>query len=222
MHVGKTGGTALKALVDSYSRDFPGHQIVVRPHVFRLPRILKEFPDSKTGFCVREPVDRFLSGFYSRQRKGFPRYNNEWTPAEKKAFTDFGSPEALGLGLASPDSSVREKAEYAMNAIGHTRMGLAHYLVSARFLERIKDKILFIGHQPDFDQDVDWIRQVLGIPQCYSLPDDDIGAHRNPIPVEDLSEVARKALTEWYADDYPIYEWCLKRRDELKAAALSN
>ena len=46
-------------------------------------------------FFVRDPVSRFVSGFYSRQRQGLPAHNSPWNVGEKVAFDKFATANDL-------------------------------------------------------------------------------------------------------------------------------
>ena len=97
LHVRKTGGTAIKyalkpCLVTS------GHYIVLHGHRFTLREVPK---GDQAIFCLRNPISRFVSGFYSRLRQGQPRNLVPWTPDEKASFSRFDTPNRLALALSS-------------------------------------------------------------------------------------------------------------------------
>ncbi len=71
-------------------------------------------------FCVRDPIERYVSGFVSRQREGLPTYHNVWSKDEAKAFLRFDSPDALAVSLSAGGTEQRE-AEAAMGTIQHLR-----------------------------------------------------------------------------------------------------
>ena len=77
LHIGKTGGTALKtALAGAAS---PTHVLILEDH----PTRLRSVPvGERVAFFVRDPLTRFVSGFLSRQRKGRPRYFHDWSAEE--------------------------------------------------------------------------------------------------------------------------------------------
>ena len=66
LHIGKTGGTAVKAAVRQ--SDANG-SLLIHPHEVTLRDIA---PGDDVIFFVRNPVDRFVSGFFSRKRQGQP------------------------------------------------------------------------------------------------------------------------------------------------------
>ncbi len=210
LHVGKTGGTALthglRPYLDSgpYSILLHGHETTLRD----VPR------REKIVFFLRHPVDRFVSGFYSRQRQGRPRLNVPWSAAEAIAFAQFETANDLALGLSSSDPEHRRQAIDAMNGIGHVRDSVYKWIGSdAAFRHRAKD-ILFIGFQEQFEEDFRRLKAILHIPDEAALPRDDIAAHRNPQGVDRrLDELARVNLLNWYHQDVEFYERCVALRN---------
>ncbi|MGD9916636.1 MAG: hypothetical protein AB7U46_01350 [Paenirhodobacter sp.] len=212
VHIGKTGGTAL-ASVFAQDHAVRGHERArVLGHSETLTRAAQSFPGVEIGFCLRDPVERFVSGFYSRQRKGRPRYNSDWTPVEAEVFTRFPTPDALGRALAAGDPL----AARAMEGVVHLKRGLAHYLEGVAALERHGARIGFIGMQESLARDVEWLRRRLDLAPEAVLRLDDVGAHRNPAAVDKtLSPEARAALKAHYAGDYAVRDWCRAKRREL-------
>jgi len=70
LHIGKTGGSAIKYALTQYSVS-GRYAIYLHSHNFRL----RDVPIGESVFFfLRDPISRFKSGFYSRQRQGQPRY----------------------------------------------------------------------------------------------------------------------------------------------------
>src|SRR5829696_3066808 len=140
IHIGKTGGTALKSVlrpVFKAGTETPlGPVIVHKGHSFRLRDVPR---GDKALFCVRDPVSLFVSAFDSRLRKGQPKFYFEWSPAEAEAFGRFPTPQALAEALASPDRRTRKQAEAAMRAIQHVR-GLTRALGSPQNVIAHRDR----------------------------------------------------------------------------------
>src|SRR5205823_2768329 len=95
LHVGKTGGTAVKHALRT-ALHAGGYCIRLCRHGVRLRDVP---PGEKVVFFVRDPASRFVSGFYSRLRQGRPRYTSPWSRAEKAAFGRFGTPNDLAAAL---------------------------------------------------------------------------------------------------------------------------
>lgn len=214
LHIGKTGGTAIKLALrrDLGLPDTPfGRTVVTTADSVKLRDIPKH---DYVMFVVRDPIARFASAFYSRYRKGQPRYYFEWNERERIAFERFPTPQALADGLGSDDRETRQAAERAMKSIRHTSR-LSRWLGGPRELEKRADKIVYIGRQETLDADWQHIRRVLQLPDDAGLPDDPVAAHRgDPNTNRTFSAEQEAALRRWYAKDYQILEFCDRLRAE--------
>jgi len=207
LHIGKTGGTALK---DAFSKHLVtrSYALDLHAHSFKL----KDVPCGEgVVFFVRDPVTRFVSGFYSRFREGRPKLYNPWSSEEKSAFEHFATPNALALALSSPDADERYSAKSAMRQIGHVRNHYTYWLGSREYLLSRIDDIFFVGFQETLLSDFEVLKRRLHLPTDVSLPVDDKNAHRNPLNVEKSLELkAWKNLAAWYAVDYELLDACKK------------
>jgi hypothetical protein len=212
LHVGKTGGTALKrALRAGGVRRTPYGRLVLHRHRFTLHDVPE---DDFVLFCVRDPVARFASGFYSRRDQGRPRYVFEWTPAEERVFAAFTAPEQLAGALAGDDREQRELAEFALRHVRH--LNLQRRIVGrVPELRRRLDHVVFIGRQETLDADWKRLKAVLEIDRKLKLPTDPVEAHRRTTPERpDFDEAQLAALRDWYAPDYRLLRFC----EEVRAA----
>jgi hypothetical protein len=205
LHVSKTGGTAIKHALRPYLTA-GRFAIKLHPHKVTLAQVPS---GEKFFFFLREPVSRFVSGFYSRQRQGRPRIHVPWTAGEQRAFARFRTANELALALSSNDMQIRNAAGEAMRKIAHARRTFDCWFGSdADFLRRIDD-VLFIGFQEQLAEDFEILKRVLDVPQKAALPADDIAAHRNPTTVDkDLVAEARDNLLSWFAKDRQFLELC--------------
>lgn len=206
LHIGKTGGTAMKYAFSRLDPSLGTYEMIVHKHVERLPRI----PEGhKCFFVVRDPVDRFVSGFNSRLREGRPRHLCPWTPAERVAFSHFPSPDRLGRALSSEDVGERARAFAAMAVIRHVRDSYWDWFVNWEYLESRADDILMILWFPDLTPMFPRLRDLLGLPSTVTLPDDDLNTHRSPKDADrTLSDLARSNLEHWYGRDYAFIDLC--------------
>ncbi len=202
LHIGKTGGTAIKHALGNRHRPriTKTHIIFSHPHAFSIC-------DTKKGeqvfFIVRDPLDRFVSGFYSRKRKGQPRLYVEWSPAEKDAFTQFATPNALGRALSDEDSTIRSAAERAMQGIKHVSSSYWNWLDNEEMIQERRDDIIFVGRQTHLTEDFAVLKQRLSLPDSVQLPTSSVHTHKNPEQVDkQLDDIARKNLQKWYVDEY--------------------
>lgn len=216
LHIGKTGGTAVKEALQAAS--VPGKRILLGSHSVTLADVP---PGEACFFFVREPVARFVSGFYSRQRQGRPRYNIPWSVGEEKAFGAFDTPGALALALSSADEGRREAAVQAMRSIGHVRDSYWKWLVSEDDLRRRRGDILFVGSQEHLGRDVGMLSQRLGVE--LALPSDEVSSHRMPGHLSrDLDPQAVRNLADWYRDDYRCLALLLEWFPHLPAYGVSR
>jgi hypothetical protein len=216
LHIGKTGGTAAKTVLKAAKKVRAGRRVGLYGHDVSLRDVVDFDKTHKLIFFIREPVSRYISAFNSRLRRGYPRHGNVWTEKEEIAFAHFKTPNQLAEALSAGDAGLRQHAEDAMTGIRHLRRGYRHYLGSAELLEQEKGRIYFIGATETFESDFGLLRKLLGVPDDLELPTDDYGAHRTPDSFEKtVSELGRRNLENYYIDDYEIYRWCVKRRDEL-------
>lgn len=176
LHIGKTGGTAVKAALkscattDEFHLDFHKHGFRLRDATF----------GDKYVFFVRDPLSRFVSGFNSRKRQGAPRYHSPWSEEEANAFDMFDTANDLALALSSPLRRRRKSAERAMDAIQHVRSFQAGWVGAKSFFRfRCRD-LLFIGFQENLSQGFEELKHILSLPDEVAIPTDDLSAHRNP------------------------------------------
>jgi hypothetical protein len=216
LHIGKTGGTAAKTVLKAAKKVRAGSLVGLYGHDVSLRDVVDFDKTHKLIFFIREPVSRYISAFNSRLRRGYPRHGNVWTEKEEIAFEHFKTPNQLAEALSAGDAGLRQHAEDAMTGIRHLRRGYRHYLGSAALLEQEKGRIYFIGATETFESDFGLLRNLLGVPDDLELPTDDYGAHRTPDSFEKtVSELGRTNLENYYTDEYEIYRWCVKRREEL-------
>jgi hypothetical protein len=212
LHIGKTGGTAVKEGLGTF-RTRGDYRIVVQPHHVTLA----DLPTADAFFfLLRHPVTRFASGFTSRQRQGAPRYANPWTPQEKVAFERFPTSNALAEALGSQDAEEREAAGEAMRTIGHVRASYWRWFVDEETLRARSDRLIFCGAMESLSDDFPRLLAELGLQgRGLDLPTDDVKAHRTPTSSRSpLSPAAVANLQQWYARDFELIALC----DELHAS----
>lgn len=210
IHVSKAGGTALRHAIRS-ARVNAGGQLLSpwgevwgHDHRFRLSDV---GPEHKAVIPLRDPVSRFLSGFYSRLRKGAPRHSIEWTDEERRSFEVFPTPQALADALAEPAGARREQAEFAMKSIGHLKRPMTEWTGTPDYLARHIDRVLYVARQETLDEDWEALKELLDLPRDQQLPTDDVTAHRTTYAgSREISEQGVRALRAWYADDYELLE----------------
>jgi hypothetical protein len=116
LHPGKTAGTAMKQALQDAGQP-PNYRLQLHTHGVRMADLPR---GDKFFFVVRDPVDRFVSGFYSRQRQGRPRFVRPWSEGEARAFRRFSTPQELADALSSTGDE-RASAVDALESIEHVR-----------------------------------------------------------------------------------------------------
>lgn len=220
IHIGKTGGSAIKhVLKRSKNAHWPGQspegiretpygRIVLHPHAYKL----KDVPEGEFAFfCLRDPIDRFFSAWYSRQTEGRPRYYIPWSDEERRAYEVYPTPQLLVGDLASGDEERHQRAVWALDHIIHMK-AMWRKLAWPKNLERVLPKIVYIAKQETLDQDFENLKTLLQLPEGLHLPRGK-AAHKRTDPVDtSLDDAGRKALQRHYAPDYEL----IRRCDEVR------
>ncbi len=152
-------------------------------------------------FVVRDPVSRFISGFYSRKRQSQPLNLVPWSEQERRAFERFSHAEELVEALASGDTIAND----AMANIRHLRYPMSDWLTSAQYLRERSADIAFIARQERLQEDWSRILQVLELQEAIPLPSDIHEANRSPTPLPELSSTATRFMRSWYQHDFEIF-----------------
>ena len=161
-------------------------------------------------FFLRDPIARFVSGFYSRQRQGYPMYSSPWNAEEAVAYKNFTTPNDLGIALSSVSPERQQQAREAMGAIEHVRNSYWDWIDCKDELLSRRDDILFIGFQETLSDDFDSLKELLGLPPGVQLPSKtQKQSHVNPEHLDkSLDDVAIKNLSTWYRKDFEFIGFC--------------
>ena len=200
LHIPKTGGSAL---IDSLRPHAQNAKWPIRLHN-HAARLCDITCGDKIVFVIRDPLQRFASGFYSRQRQGRPRFHNPWTEYEQALFARYQTPNQLAEAIYAKD-------EFACNAfreIGHFYR-LKTWTGNLAQLADRRDDILFVAQQEQLEQDFTHLLSLLDLPAQIRLPANDFQAHRSPANLDRrFSAKAQAALMQHYALDYAIIKFC--------------
>jgi hypothetical protein len=206
LHIGKTGGTAVKHAINEAGTLTSDYKVELHPHHVKLKDVK---PGEGLIFFLRDPIKRFTSGYFSRQRQGKPRYFWPWNEDEKLVFETFTTPNDLALGLASDDPERKRIAEMGMRGIKHIKDSFWDWFGDEEYFKSRSGDIFFIGFQESLNDDFIALKKKLGLAEKASLPNDNVKAHKNPESANTrLSEEAISILKEWYKEDYRFMEIC--------------
>lgn len=211
LHIGKTGGSAVKAAIkDSgfvFLRKFlvkGNYLFILHKHDFTLSMVSKK---EYVFFCLRDPIERFVSGFNSRKRRleGSPKVSGH--VEEKVGFHNFKRANDLAEALYHEDSQISKAAITAMNHILHVKDSVLYWLESQEQFQCKRANILAVLRQKYLESDFLALQHELGI-SFNRLPTNPVKAHKAPLDSDVfLSDKAKQNLENWYAKDYAIIYW---------------
>lgn len=204
LHIGKTGGSYLRSVLRHNEARWTqplhllGHGGTVRGSAKRFG------PERRLAFVVRDPVSRFVSAFYSRQRQGRPTYQVPWSAEEAAAFLWFEDAEDLALALGSDSERARSAALFAFEAIQHMRQDFRHHLGGVTRLMAERENIAVCIDLANLDTHFDEVMARLGLPD-YQLPNAP-RRHAAPAPLPTLSAKAESALRAHWEEEFELYD----------------
>lgn len=206
LHIGKAAGTQVRHLAQALNAQQDDLHIIKHAHHVKfndLPRKSRYF------FSIRDPLSRFVSGFYSRKRKGQPRIYSEWSAHERRAFKNFE--HAADLAESLFESTPRgAKASFAINSIRHTSQNQVDWFDRAGFFLKVRPPV-YIIRQEHFDTDWAGFLDRIGIDGPIETEADSVVSHRNDYTdIPPLTEKAKANLTAWYCQDIEFYRRCSK------------
>ena len=203
IHIGKTGGTALK-------HAFDGH-VVTRSHFVKTHLHhfhLKHIPEGeKFFFSIRDPKDRFISAFYARQREDKPKFYLPHRKGEARAFSTFNTPNELALALSSQDSDLRSKAEDAMQSIIHLKESYWDWLEDETYFMKRMPDLMLVCHLKSLAHDFSRLKEEVQMSDAAKLPEPGVNSHSSSDKLDKkLEPHAVENLHNWYAKDYRLME----------------
>ena len=164
--------------------------------------------DNDYFFSIRKPVNRYLSGFYSRLRKGKPRLYVEWSKDEEIAFKNFSNANELAESIYLQDEKGK-KAKIAMTSISHINSNQIDWFQNLSFLNHRPP--LFIIRQENLVPDMETFFKIMKLNfNVKDLIDDrpEISHSNNYSNVTPLSKLATENLNKWYTRDNLFYKFC--------------
>jgi hypothetical protein len=190
------------------------HRVLLHRH----DTSIKNVPEGdKFFFFLRDPVSRFISGFYSRKRKGLPRYYSAWSKGEHMAFQRFETPNQLARSLSANSEEEKKAACCAMKAIRHVGDHYSEWYESKDyFLSRISDALM-VGRVEELNRQFQNLKDILNIPPKTELPVSQREAHKNQYSELDtsLDKEAKENLEKWYKKDYDFMDLCERYAHQL-------
>tara|TARA_B100000886_G_C20379900_1_gene473461 strand:- start:533 stop:1249 length:717 start_codon:yes stop_codon:yes gene_type:complete len=212
IHIGKTGGSAIRHNLIKFNSNQNKLYFFYYGHSFKAFELKN---NQNYFFCIRNPIQRFVSGFYSRQRMGRPWSNkSKWSHDEEKAFTKFKNINHLAESLYSNDFLLKLDAENAMNSIKHLKDNYNTWF-DIKFLEQ--NKPFFVLETENLDNDFENFCKKLNL-KHFNLPKDTITIHKNDYSnTPNLSNLSIINLTKWYKEDISIYNYILCNKSSFNS-----
>jgi len=211
LHIGKTAGTEISRYINYLNNVNSNFELIKQTHRTQLIDI----PEGEQYFfSIRHPITRFRSAFYSRLRKGLPRYHVEWDLNETIAFKQFQTANDLAESIFE-EGEVGNKAFSAMRSIRHiTANQVDWFRRFGNFLEIFPP--FSIIRQENFSEDIQLFQLKLGIDTPILLDKELIDSHVNNYPLD--SQLSKKAifnLERWYCQDLEFYKFCLSIANKI-------
>lgn len=216
LHIGKTGGTTIKAVLRSLPYEHRP-KFVLLGHHLTLAEAIAAQPDMPVFFSVRRPETLFVSAFNSRLRQGMPQYDIRWTPRQRKMFSLFKTPNELAEALSAEDPSLKDRTHSQGTPVGTWAVSKRlRSPASSCWRKQYEAHIAFILLQEQLEEDLLAFTARVGVPlesaevapgQRFhaSLPGDETG----------LSETGLANVRRWYQAHQDIYDWCRDRHDRM-------
>lgn len=207
LHLGKCAGTQIKSLADQINRLEGTTRIVTHSHFVSLADLPA---DAAYFFSIRDPLARFVSGFYSRKRKGQPRIYSPWSVYDAFAFEHFEHANDLAEALFD-DSPDGHRATAAMKSIIHASMNQVDWFSMTGAFPYVRPPV-WILRQDRFDDDLRHFLRRAGLEHLHDRLDvarDPIRRHANDYSeIPPLSAKASENLRSWYVQDLAFHRMC--------------
>lgn len=197
LHIGKTGGTSFLATARALAETQPERAPIFFSHDWTVPRIREALPDARISLVIRDPLERIISGFMSRERAGRPTYDSPWSTDEAITFMFFENVSAFLKALISPTPREAAAAEFASRSIAHIRRGYRYCLPDTQ------DIAAWAGTIGRFEDIPGFASRVLG-------GDVEVGhMHANPTSATEILAALlpeeHSRLTAHFASEYEVY-----------------
>ena len=208
LHVGKGAGTT----IEEWSGGLGNANRIKEEYHFRFNRNhLHVLGDDKTScymFTVRDPISRWVSGFWSEARVGCPDHYGIQDPQHisliRFPLFMFPTPNALAEALSDPVLGFF--ARRAVGAIRHTRWNFEYYLPNLEDMIRAK-RIPFVASVNTLASDIAHVEKIIGVKSSFNISASP-HAHANSLQssLSKLSPLAICNLVQLLKRDYELMD----------------
>ncbi len=158
LHIPKTGGTAITVFLNDLCEH--SYSIPLKlPHAWTLRQLVSEYPQTKVGFLIRDPLERTISSFNSRLRQGRPTWGHKWSPGEGASYSIFRTVENFLKASLSDDDFDISAVRFAHDHISLLKFNYVHYFESPHF---IQEHIGHIGYVGEISNSLEFWKQFFG------------------------------------------------------------
>ena len=141
LHVGKNGGTTVDKFFHTYGKSFAPKRCCGHGNILGSRPLTAGNSSTCYVTLVRDPIERWLSGYLSRFRSGCPAHCNR-APEQEWIWKEFPTPNHLGEAFSSLNNSIKVRSLLAHRRIDHMHKGFAHYLPN---LDAHVHEIMYVG-----------------------------------------------------------------------------
>lgn len=198
INVGRTGLHAVRsAMEESHERNY-------RPIFYNLDRRLADVPEEqKIALIYRDPIARFVSGFYSRKLKGGPNFEVRWDSREEAVFTKFMTPSELLEAVDSSYKADRYLAIMALREVSHLRNSLCWYFRSPDNINARLNEFVFLQNFDELGTSIKTFNKAFNCEVDLAMILDEERAVMNG--AQQLSSKAKAVFQRLFPHEYEIY-----------------
>ena len=158
LHIPKTGGTSVMAFL-AKAAPFAASMPVPLFHSWTFRLVAEYFPTMKVSFLLRDPLERLVSGYFSRLRQGNPEYHVPWRPQEAAAFGLYPSIESFLNGLLDETDFHVSATAFMMDSLSAMHWNYAYYFESVECVRSFSSMFGVVRDAADLQGFLmDWIQ----------------------------------------------------------------
>lgn len=216
VHIGKSGGDNIITKFLTYY-NIKLDYIHVHDNQQKIEQTLLH----RNNICVllRDPCKRFISIFFYWKKAHFLFMQNKKCVHKKfilkniQCFENFNTPNNIAEALSSDNDDLKKLATSSLNDMHHIKMGISHYLISKKFIDKIKHHIKFIIKHENYSNDLLLFHNFCS--SYYNISKNKYSDFISSKPGNTdefnnekfLSPLAIKNLHTYFSDDYDMYDY---------------
>jgi len=208
LHVGKTGGAAIKNTLNNYITSqycFFGHH-----HIIKLKHISNK---DKVIFSVRDPIERFISAFYfAKDRSKF--IGKFFSPKACYYLDHFDTADDLAIALYSKLYKERIIAQQTMLLVPHLKENYWYWFKNKDYLQKRLTSILYVFSCKNLNNDFLKFRDFINADSTLELPQKkDIKANVNfNKHNKTISNEGIENLKKWLTKDFEFLQYLMEEQ----------